>query len=52
MDGTECDKNSLDKCIEGQCTVRRKIKQIVVHVALKVEDALIKNISLLLFSNS
>ena len=21
-DGTECDKNSLDKCIEGQCTVR------------------------------
>lgn len=22
-DGTDCEKNSLDKCIEGQCTVRR-----------------------------
>jgi len=22
-DGTDCEKNSLDKCIEGQCTVSR-----------------------------
>ena len=22
-DGTDCEKNSLDKCIEGQCTVRQ-----------------------------
>ena len=21
VDGTDCEKNSIDKCIEGQCTV-------------------------------